>query len=316
MKFDYQLYRLQFRSSYGVVGERSFREGALLRVAFDDGLVGYCDCHPWSELGDLPLAKQLKNLASAQLTPLLSCSLQFARMDAEARRQGASVFKGLKIPPSHQLVSLSESIGPFLEEKITCFKLKVGASPNEEIAVMTQWVQEHPEIHLRLDFNQKIARHQFLEYWQKIPCDVQQAIQFVEDPYLYDVEAWSKDQKQLQIPFAADRAASLATFEAAKIIIHKPAIEPICKLFNPQMRLVVTSYLDHPFGQMCAAYIAAKLADCYPQQILDCGLLSHRCYEKHSFADDISSKGPNLYPAEGTGFGFDTLLEGTIWQNL
>ncbi|MGZ3733294.1 MAG: hypothetical protein ACXU9U_06110, partial [Parachlamydiaceae bacterium] len=180
MKFDSLVYRLQFKSPYGVMGECPFREGALLRVTFDDGLVGYCDCHPWSELGDLPLTKQLKNLAFAQLTPLLSCSLHFARIDAEARHQGVSVFKGLKIPPSHQLVSLYEPIDSFVEERITCFKLKVGASPNEEVAVMSRWVKDHPQICLRLDFNQKIARHQFLEYWQKIPCDVQQAIQFVE----------------------------------------------------------------------------------------------------------------------------------------
>jgi O-succinylbenzoate synthase len=35
------------------------RQGALLKIVFADHLVGYADCHPWPELGDIPLAEQV-----------------------------------------------------------------------------------------------------------------------------------------------------------------------------------------------------------------------------------------------------------------
>jgi len=317
MHISYYLYHLEFNANYGTVGQPN-RAGALLRITFDDGLIGYCDCHPWIELGDLPLSKQLLALYHSNATPLLNCSLQFARIDAHARRHKRSLFEGLTIPPSHQLVSLADDLTSFTAEEITFFKMKSGSSPEDEIKTFVSWTAAHPHIKLRLDFNEKLTRNEFLYYWKSIPLSVKQCIDFIEDPYEYDPESYTEDQKRLDIHFAADKAAEKALRfpKSADVIVHKPAVDQCPTLPDSSTKLVVTTYLDHPFGQMCAAYTAAKLKDRYPKQIDLCGLLTHKCYQNNSFIGSVQSRGPHLIPSKGTGFGFDELLKDISWQSL
>lgn len=317
MKIDYHLYQLKFRQNYGTVGQGGNRKGALLRVTFEDGLIGYCDCHPWVELGDEPLERQLTALLHPDKTPLLNCSLKFARIDAKARRDLRSVFEGLTIPPSHQLVSLDQTLQGFVEEGITHFKLKAGTAPDKEIATLSSWCSTYPNIKLRLDFNERHDRDFFLNYWENVPVTARHSIDFVEDPYPYNANQWKEDQQKLQLQFAADHQSASALQEANTpfIVIDKPAVNPTPQSLHEHTRLVVTSYLDHPLGQMCAAYTAARLKEHHPEQVLVCGLLSHLCYEETPFSQELSSTGPFLHPPKGTGFGFNHLLEGLSWQN-
>lgn len=317
MKIEYHRYQLKFKDNFGIIGQGSTREGALLRVTFEDGLMGYCDCHPWSELGDLPLSTQLELLTHPDKTPLLNCSLKFARIDAKARRDQRSVFEGFTIPPSHQLVSLNDSLQRFVAEGITHFKLKVGTDSQNEISVLSSWVDRFPNIKFRLDFNERFNRKLFLGYWDSIPLATRQSIDFVEDPYPFNPKEWSEDQSTLQTNFAADRSAknALQYPESAQVIIHKPAVEEPPKWIHENTKLVITTYLDHPFGQMCAAYAAAKLKVHFPKQVDFCGLLSHKCYQENPFIEAVNSNGPHLLPSVGTGFGFNSLLEGLVWQN-
>jgi o-succinylbenzoate synthase len=318
MRIDYHLYVLQFKENYGALGGNSAREGALLRVTFKDGLIGYCDCHPWEELGDLALLGQLAMISRCETTPLLDCSLRFARIDAEARQNRRSLFDGLEIPPSHRLVSLKESLHPLYSEGIRHCKVKVGSDPDREIAVMNSWMSSYPEFYLRLDFNQKLSRGGFHSYWNSLPHSLQQRIDFVEDPYPYSTPEWINDQLQLGVCFAADRCAmeALPFPESAWVHVHKPAVELIPQLLNRNSCLVVTTYLDHPLGQMCAAYTAALLKIQYPQQIRHCGLLTHHCYRDDPFIQSVKSIGHHLKPSNGWGFGFDKLLKEIEWQSL
>lgn len=309
MQIAYHLYQLHYKENYGTVAQGKTRQGALLRITSEDGLIGYCDCHPWFELGDLPLPEQLSLLAQNQRTPLLECSLEFARLDAEARRDQRSLFEGMTIPPSHQLVDLSANIQELSSQGISHFKLKTGTCPEKEISAMESW----DGVHLRLDFNEKLSRQAFLEYWGKIPLKTKQQIDFVEAPYPYDADAWSKDQEMLGVAFAADRSA-LKAF--AHYHVHKPAVEKTPELPDKNVQLVVTSYLDHPLGQMCAAYTAGKLKALYPDQVSYCGLLTHKCYQDDPFIRSVYSVGPQLFPSQGTGFGFDELLKELPWQSL
>lgn len=318
MKSAYYLYKLYFRENYGTVGQGSFREGALLRIVFKDGVIGYSDCHPWVELGDAPLCEQLNALSREELTPLLRCSVDFARLDGEARRDKRSLFEGVIIPPSHRLISCSQNLTDLINEGITYFKLKTGKEPELEISAITAWVNKFPEIKLRLDFNERDSRSGFFEYWKKIPQSLKHAIDYVEDPYPYDRDAWTKDQAELEVAFAADRSSARAVHfpESAHYLIHKPAVEKLPKLTNAMTQLVVTTYLDHPLGQMCAAYSAASLKELYPSQVEYCGLLSHQCYQPDPFIRCIHSAGPRLIPPQGTGFGFNALLEEVPWRRL
>ena len=70
-------------SSYALAAKR---QGALLKVEFEEGMIGYADCHPWPELGDVPLQEQLHLLARAEKTALTACALEWALLDATARK--------------------------------------------------------------------------------------------------------------------------------------------------------------------------------------------------------------------------------------
>ena len=74
--------------------------------------------------------------------------------------------------------------------------------------------------------------------------------------------------------------------------------------------LVVTSYLDHPLGQACAAWTAARLG------VKTAGLLTHSVYEPNLFSASILARGPRLAFSPGTGFGWDKELASLEWESL
>ena len=47
-----------------------------------------------------------------------------------------------------------------------------------------------------------------------------------------------------------------------------------------------------------------------------CGLFTHVLYEPDPFLERIRSEGMRLVPPEGTGVGFDDLLEAIPWKTL
>jgi len=317
MRFESHRYQLFFSGYYGTVGQKSYREGALLKIFFKDGIVGYCDCHPWVELGDLPLSQQLSSLASGQITPLLHSSLRFARLDAEARKNSQSLFDDLQIPPSHQIVSVEDELTEYVREGISRFKLKTGKNKDGEIAAMSSWIEAHPTIKFRLDFNERLQRDSFLRYYEAIPIPVQEAIEFIEDPYFYSPKNWIRDQQDHQVSFAADKQSAQALIDqtTAPFVIYKPAVE-YYETIPKTIQLIVTTYLDHPLGQMGAAYTAAKMKSKFPDQIKTCGLLSHVCYQKDPFLNEVKNKGPFLMPTTGIGLGFNDLLEVLPWKKM
>jgi O-succinylbenzoate synthase len=71
--------------------------------------------------------------------------------------------------------------------------------------------------------------------------------------------------------------------------------------------------MDHPIGQFGAAYVAALNKDKLSAR---CGLFTHVLYEKNEFIERIRSDGARLLPPEGTGIGFDDLLERLPWKKL
>jgi len=318
MKISVYQYRLWFKGEYATVSQRPFREGALLRMLFKDGCIGYSDCHPWVELGDLPLQDQLAALSKGRTTPLLACSEKFARVDAEARAKKQSVFDGLEIPKSHLLLSLDDSIGKMVSDGFDTFKVKCGSNSDRELETLRHWNSIVPTGLFRLDFNEKLCRNGFVEFWRKMPGKLQKQIDFIEDPYPYDPTAWTADQEYLQVSFASDRQSQKAVQypNSCHAIVLKPAVERMPNLLPVSNRFVVTTYLDHPVGQMCAAYASAILKKQYPHLVGTCGLMSHLCYERNEFIDAMRSKDTALLPTEGNGFGFDSLLEALPWQNL
>lgn len=300
------------------------RCGALLKIVFDSHLIGYADCHPWEEWGDSPLNEQLRLLSQGVTTPLTKRSLHFARLDAKAREKQINLFEGLQLTENHFLISDFKSFDVSSLEKafrkgFKIFKVKMGSEIAQEMNILKEILQAFPEIRFRLDFNLKIAKNVFFKAMQElIPWKKQ--IDFVEDPFPFNYLAWKRFQENLGIALACDQQSqeALTYPEAASVVVIKPAIQEESRFveLSQDRRILFTSYLDHPLGQLAAAYTAAKTYSYFPNKREVCGLLSHLAYHLNAFSEQLTGEEPFLRLPSGIGFGFDALLERQEWQAL
>ncbi len=319
------------------------RHGCLLRFGFNSQSrtqehvspeVGYADCFPWPELGDEPLEKQLDSLRTGLLTPITERSLFFAWHDAVARSAGVSLFKDLEIPPSHFLVTdlagLNEStIHSQSKLGFRLFKLKVGKNPKTEASIIRRFTSdfESEKMKLRLDFNSSLnpeTLNQFLD-------DLGEAaglIDFLEDPIPFDPRAWASLERDWKIRLALDRINPSKLEQTLRqipgsgvsVIVIKPASQDPTPLINAAKKnaasLVFTSSMDHPLGQLCAAWCAGMAATQGTRMIEPGGLLSQSSYLDHPWHDAIQSAGPHLIIPSGPGFGLDHRLEKLRWERV
>ena len=276
MTIEIHRYALHPRRPLGGVARSGPREGVLLRV---DG--GVADLHPWPELGDLPLEEQLALLRRGQPTTQAAASLQYAAVDAAARREGRSLFEGRTIPASHW----------------------PGADPPPgfDTVKVKSVVEVAPSLRVRIDFNARLSEDQFLALVPRLP---KEQLDFVEDPFPYDEGRWREVRRATGLRFALDRFAGVAD-----VIVHKPALTTAMPEFEGE--IVVTSYMDHPIGLLTAAWVAAT-----NDVSARCGLATHVLYEPDAFSERLRFEGARLVPPRGTGFGFDDLLEALPWQKL
>jgi O-succinylbenzoate synthase len=332
MKIWHAYYTLTPRlGSLGGHAKSRAREGALIRVEHDDGSIGYADVHPWSELGDEPLAIQIQKLANFETTELTQRSLELAALDSEARKAGVSAFQGLQVPNSHFLITdlkknfQSELMKAF-DEGYSTLKLKVGRtvlSLNEDRVTLEKSISTLQNFRLRLDFNSQRNHIEVQEWLQSLTPALRQSIEFLEDPCPWNIGNWAQLRENGHVPLAIDHESEeiFSTAESGPVAqlladaIVKPAVQDPNEVVNTALRYVVTSYLDHPVGQLGAALEAGYLAS--RVQVGVCGLLSHTSYEKNSYSEAFPSKGPTLTPRLGDpGIGFTDLLEKENWQEL
>jgi O-succinylbenzoate synthase len=277
-------YELQPKGRLGVARPGP-RPGALLRIGD-----GFADLHPWPELGDAPREEQLAILAGGGRTPLLDSTLRLAAADAEARRRGASLFDGLEIPASHW----------------------PGDDPPAGFdTVKIKGTHSHPEgVRLRIDCNATLSEEQFVEAAAALPAD---RIDFVEDPCPYVPDVWRRIRARTGLTLALDlapgRRESGTEDPAFEVLIHKPAVQPVFPTFAGEV--VVTSYMDHPVGQFGAAWVAAS-----NRVSRRCGLFTHVLFENDPFIETVAADGARLRRPEGSGIGFDILLERLPWKRL
>ena len=97
-------YHLTPRVLTDPVGPELSRRGALLKVEWALGQIGYSDLHPWPEFGEQPLDVHLEQLSSMKFTRLTEISLEFNYIDREFRLLKRNAFLGLIIPRSHKLL--------------------------------------------------------------------------------------------------------------------------------------------------------------------------------------------------------------------
>ncbi len=294
-------------------GRRDF-EGALLKVG--DG----CACiHPWPELGDPPLEAELETLRNGGTSTLLERALHCASVDGEARREGRDLFEGLGVPRSHRIVQDPADVDT---SRFTRFKVKLGADLEANEALMEgvcEAIGESDAL-LRPDFNEVLEPDVFLKFATLCSPEIRDRIDFVEDPCPYDEDTWDDLETALGCPLAVDRSAARAV-DGRFVRVLKPATDPVEDLARAAerraLRTVVTSYMEHPLGQVYAAWSAAKLSVEFPDTIDPvCGLLTHELFEPDAFIEKLRIDGCRLVPPGGNGLGFDDLLDGLPWKKL
>lgn len=241
---------------------------------------GFADVHPWPELGDDPLEAQLALLARGETTELTSRSLHFAALDAAARASSRSLFEGLTIPPSHWPGS--------------------DPPPSFDVAKVKSIEQLPERVRLRIDFNATLSADEFLRL--RLP---RERIDFVEDPCPYDAATWRMLRERTGLRLALDR---FVAEESVDVLVVKPALQ---EMPRSSREIVVTSYMDHAVGQMFAAFFAAS------HHVTNvCGLFTHVLYEPDLFFERVRAEGPRLLAPEGSGIGFDDMLEALPWKRL
>lgn len=321
---DIRMYRYELRplAAGNVKGSLARRVGALLRAG-----EGFADVHPWPELGDMPLDQQLALLASGTTTPLTEASLELARKDGEARAAGKSLFDGLTIPDSHylQLRAEGEMDLRFLARQgFARLKVKAGKDLDDERAwirnVLSKIDETRVALKMRIDFNASLTFPQLETFLSFIPMNLRDHIDFLEDPSPYDPDLWQELRGTYGVRLAADFEKPGGDCKGIDVLVIKPARENVAAQLAMaeahRLRVVLTSSLDHPVGQMGAAFEAACVLRDRPDLLDDCGLLSHGIYRPDAFSERISKDGPRLIPPAGTGIGFDDLLAALPWERL
>jgi o-succinylbenzoate synthase len=317
MKIWVHRYELHPRWQPNARSAREPREGALLRL--DEG---YADLHPWPELGDARLEAHLDSIRDGAPSPLAARSLRCAEIDGEAREAGYSMFGGLTIPTSHfPLGPIDRVIDlPILKAAgYDRLKIKLGTDPHHDSSRLLERAQDilALEFRLRLDFNSSYGLVEIDGFLGALTPALISRIEFLEDPTPADSGLWKRLRSRWEIPIAADREKPAA--DCWDVAVIKPAWEDdsvIEAAIAAKKPIVVTSAMDHPIGQMWAAWNAATLCRDRPQAVLPCGLLSHDTYETNAFSEVIRVEGSRLVPVGGTGLGFDEQLDDLDWSAL
>jgi L-alanine-DL-glutamate epimerase-like enolase superfamily enzyme len=232
--------------------------------------------------------------------------VELATLDCAHRQNKKSAFENLTIPQSHKLVLNQKPLwDEWREQGFTHVKLKGDQHFFEA-------VQEGFKV--RVDWNARLTAQDFSKWLSSLSAAQLESLDFVEDPTVNPLE-WN--QFETRVRCAADW---LPWTEGVDVQVLKPSREnPAKKISKATLsltRLVVTHAMDHPIGRAIALYEAAQIFQKHPLVLDVCGLLSQGIYEQSPWEDQLKEVGPQSVALEGTGWGFDELLNRLEWKRL
>lgn len=323
LRIDHSPYELEFKYHPNSRTNTLKRNGFLLRFLFKDHGFGYADCHPLQEFGDLSVQEQLELLKLKKFSPLTQRSSYFALLDAQYRNQKVSIFNHdlqTNIPKNHFTAPAflkKEDIVLRKNEGFEKFKFKFGRHIPNEINYLNDNFEFFLDnkIKLRLDYNGAIKKTNILDDLTKY----KEIIDFIEDPFEFlNAENISFLQSHTpELNFAMDfiKIDELSNQDVNKVFpyrVIKPARESCLKQSkSARQKIVFTSSMDHPFGQICALY-----ESCLHPTHEHCGLITNHLFEANLYSAQLVVKDAHLLPVEGMGFGFDQLLKKEKWENV
>jgi len=308
---------MQSKSGLNSRSDRTGHEGALIRIGDGVGCL-----HPWRELGDPSLDELLDDLRKGHFfRPIIRSAVKCAMVDGNARRAGVSVFDGVKVPRSHAtVVGEVEMVDAAVRNGFDIVKMKAGRNVDAELELLNAMHVKYPELRWRLDFNNVLGGGGIRKYIGDMDEGLREKIDFLEDPCEVGSRDWAGIRSLYGIPLAVDRDVTKAHGQFSFAIV-KPALDDVtavcAKALFEGWELVFTSYMDHPIGQCYAAWCASKTERRFAG-VIDpvAGLMTHGLFEPDAFTEQLGEVSPEWVGPGGTGFGFDSLLDGLDWEKL
>ena len=319
-KLEYYPYTLTPKFAPNRLTEATPRSGALLRVWFSDcSLPGHADLFPWPELGDMPLQLQLETLKERIPLPLAASSLLWAHHEAKAHASGEEFFPGTSLP-SH-LTALDRAAIPHGTPLV---KLKVTEEDVQNWPQVEALMERFPETRWRLDFNGLFTdMDRAYDSWNKLSHEAQDKIDFIEDPM--DEKHMAHEDIHQVFPgatIAVDRNPYPASLRRAEVWVIKPVnFAPdvfLREAMDFEGKIVITSSMDHPLGQLMALRAAQLLQRRSPRKVLAGGLCTQDLYLDHPQKNWVRTDNSCLRAAltDGAGWGLSHALGKLKWQEL
>jgi O-succinylbenzoate synthase len=177
---------------------------------------------------------------------------------------------------------------------------------------------------VRLDFNACLdfqMFERFLSYFSKTEMS---KIEYIEDPCPWDLDVWKEASKlaKLALDFEYENvnwaAVDVMPFD---FLILKPARTDVDlaveRARQKNLKIVVSSSMDHPVGIAHAISVAADLKKECPALLADCmACLTNKVYRPNEYSMRLVSQGPFFSTVAGSGIGFDDLFAKIEWIEL
>jgi o-succinylbenzoate synthase len=311
----YHRYTLRSAAPLNARTSGTEHEGVLI---FRDGGVGCI--HPWKIFGDESVDVQLSKLAAGRSSNLLKRALRCVEIDAAGRRSNRSLFEGLSVPESHAtIVGGMDAIAQAIDGGFRTLKLKAGSDLKADAEKVNQVIKLFPRVSVRLDFNCSLRGEELEQFLCVLSHDARASIEFLEDPCAYTEACWSAQRNVHGVSLAMDMGIEEVEANYAFSVI-KPARNRVDHLVSNAIkntrRCVFTSYMDHPIGQAFAAFEAGRCEQQNPVCMATAGLMTHGLFEPNAFTEQLGTVQPQWIYKEGTGLGFDELIEQLVWKKL
>ncbi len=315
-------FRLPFVAEFATAGApdgvAAVREGLILRIHTDAGVDGLGEASPLPERGEgdaahaegivrslaptllgLDLAAARRAVAEVPQGPgraAVSCALDVALLDAEARAAGVSAAQGLMGSPAATAVPVNATVGAVRPVDVhaaasaarnagyRAVKLKVGmerdaAATRDRVAAARDALGPH--VALRLDANGAWSVEQAVSVIRSLePYD----LEWVEQPVAAaDLRGLRAVRGQVAVPIAADESLTdresvqrVLDTRAVQVLVLKPmslgGLQPAREIAllaaEAGLRTVVTTTIDSGVATAAALHLAASL----PGEIPPCGL--------------------------------------------
>lgn len=274
----------RYKSDFSGAGEAQILQGILLRKQTarttesqepQSSSPPAC-LQPWPGLGDPNLEQLLGklNAPSAEQHPLLRNSLAALNDSLFSKETLRSYEKENTSIPTHVLIKKDDSkelLESLLQSGVNRFKIKLRIDYDFAAGVFEHLIslRDKFEFWLRFDANATTSFDEFQECWRRLGA-LQPCVEFVEDPCPYDWNHWTALCDN-GVSIANDRPLHFQNPEEitanfpCEFLVMKPIRHDLSEWINcfknSQKKLVLTTALDHPWGQLWAFHNYVKLRE-------------------------------------------------------